>query len=145
MLRVHDLAAEPLTALELGRESLVVAVVAAGAEQPATADRQLLAGVGPLDLDEPAALVLDQAALRTLWWKRILLVDAVFGRRLAQVVEDRVGAGDRLLVLPRLELVAEGVQVRIGANARDSGTDPMCRRSRRAPRGSRSSCGVAVW
>ena len=37
--------------------------------------------------------------------------------RLAQVVQDRVGAGDGLLVLPRLELVAEGVQVGIGANA----------------------------
>ena len=47
-----------------------------------------------------------------------LVVDAVLGGRLTQVGEDRGRAGDRLVVLPGLELIAEGVQVRIGADAR---------------------------
>ena len=44
-------------------------------------------------------------------------VDAVLGNRLAKVREDLVAAGDRVLVPPRLELVAEGVQVGVRADA----------------------------
>ena len=47
-----------------------------------------------------------------------LLVDAVLGFGLAQVGQDLVGAGDGVLVAPGLELVAEGVQVGVGANPR---------------------------
>jgi hypothetical protein len=44
--------------------------------------------------------------------------DAVLGDRLAQVREDGLAVGDRLGVLPRLEGEAEGVHVRVGADAR---------------------------
>jgi hypothetical protein len=44
-------------------------------------------------------------------------VDAVFLGRLAQVAEDLVRPGDRVLVTPRPELVAERVQVRVRPDA----------------------------
>src|SRR5687767_9988598 len=43
--------------------------------------------------------------------------DAVLRDRLVEVFEDRVASGDGLLILPRLELVAKRVQVRVGADA----------------------------
>ena len=60
-----------------------------------------------------------------------LVVDVVLGGRLAEVGQDGIGAGDRLVVLPRLELIAERVQVRIGADARVAEQVPGA--TRRAP------------
>ncbi len=46
-----------------------------------------------------------------------VLLDAVLGRGLADVIEDRWSLGDGAVLEPRLERVAEGVQVRVGADA----------------------------
>ena len=43
-------------------------------------------------------------------------VDAVLGRRRPQIGEDLVRAGDGLLVLPRPELITEGVQIGVRAD-----------------------------
>ena len=117
VLRVHDLAAEGLPALEVRGESLVVAVVAARRKQPAGADRGALAGVGALDVDVPAGVGARPVRAENLVVEPDVAVDAVLGDRLAEVRQDLVGAGDRVLVLPRLELVAEGVKVGVRADA----------------------------
>ncbi len=115
---MHDLAAEAVAALEFRGEALVVAVVTAGAEEPTAAHRPPLAGVGPLGLDEPPGVVGRPGGTEHLVVEPDLVVQAVLGGRLTQVSEDRGRAGDRLVVLPWLELITEGVQVRIGADAR---------------------------
>src|SRR5262249_53082131 len=46
-----------------------------------------------------------------------LTVDAVFTRRVVEIVEDRGAVGDRLLAAPRSGAEAEGMHVGIGAGA----------------------------
>ena len=64
------------------------------------------------------ACSLDQAAVEDLVAGADVTIDPVLARRLAQVVADQAPVGDRLVVLPRLEAVGEGVQVRVRADAR---------------------------
>ncbi len=111
LLRVHDLPGEALAPLELRRVALVVAVVAAGAEQPVGADLHPLAAIGALDVDDPTGVGTRPGRPVHLVVEPDLAVDAVLGGGLAQVGKDLVSGRDGVLVAPRLELVAEGVQV----------------------------------
>src|SRR5918998_1000488 len=91
-----------------------------------------LPGVGPLDVDRPPRLRAGPAEPHDLVVVADLVVQAVLGRRLAQVGQDPWSVGDRLAVAPRLEVVAEGVQVGVGPDAGISEQVP--RATRRAAR-----------
>src|SRR5271165_5797852 len=78
----------------------------------------MLAGARVLYLDRPAGVLRRPRRADDLRVVADLVVDAVLGRGLAQVRQDLVGARDRLFVAPRLELIAERVQVRVGPDAR---------------------------
>ncbi len=118
VLRMHDLATERLGAGELRREPRVVVVVARATKDPSRTDLASRSGVGVFDVDRPPRGVRrpggrhhpmpvpDQRS-------KIVLVD-----RLVEVIEDSRGVGDCLSVGPGLEVVAEGVQVRVGPNSR---------------------------
>ncbi len=118
VLRMHDLATEGLGAGELRREPRVVVVVARATEDPSRTDLASRSGVGVFDVDRPPRGVRrphgrhhtmpipDQRS-------EIVLVD-----RLVEVIEDSRGVGDRLSIGPGLEVVPEGVQVRVGPNPR---------------------------
>ena len=60
----------------------------------------------------------DQSALETRWPKRIVCCDVVLVDGLVQVGEDLVRPGDGVLARPRLERVAERVQVGVRADPR---------------------------
>jgi hypothetical protein len=96
VLRVDDLAAEALEAGQLGREALVVAVVAARAEQPAGGHLEGLARVGPLDLDGPQRPLAGPLGAHGPVAEADVAVDAVLLGGLADVGADRVAVGDRL-------------------------------------------------
>ncbi len=117
VLRVHDLPLEALAALEVRGEAFVVAVVAAGAENPGRADLHEFFGVGALDIDNPARVVAGPRRAQHLVVEAHLVVDAVFGCGLTQIGQDFVGGGDGVVVAPRLELVTEGVQIGVRADA----------------------------
>src|SRR5688572_19878947 len=104
MLGMDDLASEAIEALELRGVALVVAVVAAGAEQPPRGHRERLPRL--LDLDGPQrALAVERCALH-LVAEADVAVDAVLAGGLLDVGLDRGPVGDRLLPRPRLERVA---------------------------------------
>ena len=120
VLRVDDRAGEALAAREVRGVALVVAVVAAGAEEPAGGQR---AARSPVSVRSTStvqrASSRDQAAPTHL-----VVVADVRGRCRSRRRSpagrrgSRSAVGDRLLVPPRLELVAERVQVGVRADAR---------------------------
>ena len=117
VLRVHDLAAESVAALELRGVALVVAVVAACAEDPVRAELHQLAGVR----SRSTSTVQRASSRRPRRAEHLVVeadvgVDAVLRHGLAQVGQDLVGRRDGVLVAPRLELVAERVQIGIRSN-----------------------------
>ena len=116
-LRMNDGASEALRALEVRREATIVAVVAAGAEEPAARDARARAGVGALDVGRPTGIRAAPRRAEHLAPEADVPVDAMFGCGLAQVREDLLGASNRLVAGPRLERVAEGVEVRVRADA----------------------------
>src|SRR5262249_45152081 len=118
VLRVHDLSFEPLPPGELRREALVVAVVAAGAEEPPAAHGDVFAGVYALDLHQPARGAGRPGRADHLVVESDRLTNSVLGDGLPKVGHDRLRARDRLLVFPSFEFVAERVQIRVGANSR---------------------------
>ena len=118
LLRVHDLPTEAVPALELGGESPVVPVVTTGHENPVGTELHQLFGLGVLDVDRPAGIGTRPGRAEHLVVEPHLFVDAVLGGRLPEVAQDLVGAGDGVFVTPRLELVAEGVQIGVRADAR---------------------------
>ncbi len=117
-LWVDDLSAEALGACERRIERLVVAVVAAGREQPIAGERQRLTRVGAPYVDGPAPVLARELGALDGVVEADLAVDAVLACRFADVVEDRRTVGDRLLSQPRFECVPEGVQVGVGADTR---------------------------
>src|SRR5581483_7780595 len=110
-------AAEAISPLEMRREPLVVAVIPSRGEQPVGGDRQPLAGIGALDVDGPPRVSTRPLRTEHLVVEPDVTVDAVLSGRLTQVRQDLVGAGDRVFVLPRLELVTERVQVGVRTDA----------------------------
>jgi hypothetical protein len=117
MLRVDDRALEALAALELGREALVVAVVAAAHEQEAAREPDRLLRVGAQRLDRPSRVLGRPLGPDDPMVEADPPVDPVLPRGLADVVEDRRAVGDRLRVWPRPEAVAERVHIGVRAHA----------------------------
>ncbi|KAI3477047.1 hypothetical protein L1887_61344 [Cichorium endivia] len=131
-LRVDDLALEVLDAGDVGLEGGVVVIVAGAGVEEARAELLLLAVL--LGGDEPASLLGGPVGVGDGGLEVDVGGDTV-------LVGDPVEVGDDLLALgdvgtrPLLEGVAEGVEVRVGANAgileeipggvdaRDTGTD----------------------
>ncbi len=118
VLRVDDRAGVALQPLELRGEAPVVPVVAHRAEQPVAGQRHLLAGVGAFDPDRPAGLGRRPGRVQHPVVVADPVLEAVLPDGLPQVRQDLRGVRDRLLLPPRLERVAEGVQVRVRADAR---------------------------
>src|SRR3712207_3783590 len=114
---MHDLAGEAVTTLEDRRVALVVTVVAGAAEDPAGGHLEPLTSVAAHHRHEPAGEVARPVRRDNPVLVAHLLGQTVLLQRLAQVAQDLRCAGDRLLIAPRLEGVAEGVQVRVGADA----------------------------
>ncbi len=131
VLRVDDLAREPLAALEARRKAFVVAVVAAGGEQPSARELRALAR-GLLHLDRPPSLWRGPRRADHLVVQTHVLAHAVRVGRLAQIAQDVVGTRDGGLGGPRFELVAERVEVGVGADA--GVAEEVPRAARRAAR-----------
>jgi hypothetical protein len=110
-------------AFPLGRVAFGVAVVALAHPEEARRDAEGLAGVETLALDGPAIVGArpgrrgDAMAIADVA-REVVLLD-----HLAHVVQDLLGRGDRLAG-PRLEAIAEGVEVAVGADAGIAMGDP---------------------
>ena len=102
-------------ARELRRVALVVVVVAAARQQEPAGDLDLLAVA--LDGQRPAVVGVGPVGGDDLVAVPDVLVDAVLGGGLVEVVPDRRAVGDRLVGRPRLEAEAEGVHVGVRADA----------------------------
>ncbi len=74
-------------------------------------------GVAALRLHRPARLGGGELGAHDAVVKADLLLDAVVGGGLLDVVEDRGSVGDRLVSVPGAEGVAEGVHVGVRADA----------------------------
>ena len=118
LLRVHDRPREALAAGEGRRVAFVVAVVAAAHHHEAGADPHLLARVLAARVHRPAPPRAVELGAHSAMVEADQLLDAVVGRRLAHVSEDRGPVRDRLRVFPRPERVPERVHVRVRADAR---------------------------
>ncbi|MNR01964.1 hypothetical protein D3C85_1178000 [compost metagenome] len=114
---MDDLPTETLDALEGRSETLVVAIVAAGGEQPAAGEEAALAAGVILHQHLPAGALAAPVCRDHALAVADMPLDAMLGDGLAQVAHDGASVGDGLLVLPGLELVAEGVEVGVGADA----------------------------
>ena len=120
VLRVHDLTAESVATRELRGVALVVAVVPACAEDPVRTELHQFLGVvrgaEALDVDRPARVIARPGRAENLVVEPDFGVDVVLRDGLAQVGQNLVRRRDGILVAPRLELVAEGVQIGIRSN-----------------------------
>ena len=120
MLRVHDLAAESVTTRELRGVALVVAVVPAGAEDPVRTELHQFLGVlrsaEALDVDRPARVIARPGRAQNLVVEPDFGVNVVLRDGLAQVGQNLVRRRDGIFVAPRLELVAERVQIGVRPN-----------------------------
>jgi hypothetical protein len=120
VLGVDDGAGEAVAAGELGQVAPVVAVVAGAREQePAGELDPLLLAIsdGVLGGDVPAGLVGRPVGGHDAVAEADLLVDPLLGRRVLDVLPDRLAVGDDLVAVPRPERVAEGEHVRVGPDA----------------------------
>ncbi|CCH78510.1 hypothetical protein BN12_30036 [Nostocoides japonicum T1-X7] len=121
VLWVDDDAGEIVAPGELGREALVVAVVARRGEDPTGPDRggagSPRGGVGHLEGEGPLRVLGGPLRADHAMTEPDQRGEVVLGDRLAQVVQDERRIGDGVLVAPRLELVAEGVQVGVGPDS----------------------------
>ena len=122
MLWVDDLTAKSVAATEFRRIPLVIAVVPACTEDPVRTELHQLLGFIPgseaLDVDDPPRVIGRPRSTEDLVLEPDFGVDAVLRCGLAQVGQDLVRRRDGVLVAPRLELVAEGVQIGIRSNPR---------------------------
>ncbi len=114
---MDGLAPEPVTTRELGQVAVLIVVVAGAHQQEPGAYRQSLAGAGPLGRDGPAGVVARPVGSDHLVAVADMFPDAILFDRLLEVVHDRRSVGDRLAVLPRLEVEAERIHVTVRANA----------------------------
>ena len=117
MLGVHQLPFELTDALELRREAFVVTVVARGREQPFTGEGLACACAHDFDVNRPAGIRRGPRCRAHFVVIANLAINAMLLGRLAQIVENRAPIGNGLVVHPRLELIAKGMQVRVGPNA----------------------------
>ncbi len=116
LLRMHDGAAEPLHARPARHIATVVIVIAAAHLQEIAGQGQR-APIGPGDVHGPPRIRRRPRRPAHAMAEVDLLVDAVFGGGLIEIVQDRRPVGDRLLAAPGPETIAERVHVRIRTNA----------------------------
>src|SRR5829696_7429441 len=122
-LRMDDAALVVGHTLPLGRIAFGMPVIALAHPQEARRDAERLASVEALALDGPAVVGArpgrrgDAMAITDVA-REVVLLD-----HLAHVVQYLLGRGDRLAG-PRLEAIAEGVEVAVGADARIAMGDP---------------------
>src|SRR5205823_10472948 len=116
VLRVHDLPAVAVHALELGQVAFVVAVVAAAHQHEARAHAHLLVSVFARCVHGPTGLRARPLEPHDSVLEANVLLDAVLGGRLAYVAEDRGPVRDRLGLTPRPEDVAQRVHIGIRAD-----------------------------
>ena len=115
LLRVHQQPLVALEALPAGPVRLVVVVVAGAQQQEPGGVPQQLAGVAPGDVHGPAPGRGRPARRGDAVPAADVRCEAVLGDDLVEVVEDRRARRDRRAA-PRLEPVAVGVQVAVGAD-----------------------------
>jgi len=116
-LGVHDHALEAVHPFPLGPVGLGVVVVALAHPQEAGGEPQLLPGVIPGDLDGPPAVLGGPAGRSDPVQVADVLAEVVLVDDLVEVGEDLLARRDRRAA-PRLEPVAVGEQVAVGAHAR---------------------------
>lgn len=115
LLRVDQRAGVALDAREDRRVALVVAVVAARAEQPRAGEPAGLAA--GLDLDGPVAVLARPRRAADRVAVADQPVDAALAGGLAQVLQDVRSVGDGLAAVPGAEAVGEGREVGVGPDA----------------------------
>src|SRR5256714_7936594 len=113
---MDESALETVRALQLRPVGPGVVVVALAHPQEAGREPQLLPGVAPGDLDGPPAVPGRPAGRGDPVLVADVLIEVVIGDDLVEVVEDRPARRDRRAA-PRLEPVAVGEQVAVGAHA----------------------------
>ena len=116
-LGVDDRPPEFVHTLPLGCIALLVAVVALAHPQEAGGEVRDVATVSALRLNNPVLVFAGPGGAQYLVLIANVLVDVVVLDSLSQVVQDRVGRGDRF-ARPGLEAIAEGVQVAVRTHAR---------------------------
>ena len=112
VLRVHHAAGKALDAGKVGRVAGVIAVVAAAHQQEIAAQGEDLAA-GALDLHRPQRIGGGPVGTLHAVAKANALVHAVFGRGVAQVLQDGRAICNGLLAHPGFEGITQGVHVRI--------------------------------
>ena len=117
LLRMDDRAGEALGAFERGRVTVVVAVVAAAREQEAGGQLDALARVSTFSGDVPAGVGRRPVGGHDAMPEADVVVDALGGGGVLDVLQDRRAVDDRLLAAPRAERIAEGEHVRVRAHA----------------------------
>ena len=117
---MHDAAGEIVAAGKFRRVAFLVFVIARAHEQEIAGEAHQLGAAlarDAFDLHGPARLRRRPRRALDPVMKADLLVDAVLGRGLADVVQDPRPVGDRLGLDPRLERIAQREHVRVGADA----------------------------
>ena len=141
---MDDAALEVGHARPLGRVALGVAVVALAHPQEAGGDAEAARRCRCARLDGPAVVGArpgrrgDAVAVADVAGEVVLL------DHLAHVVQDLVGGGDRRAG-PRLEAIAEGVEVAVGADAGIAVGEPRAAEALLRSRARRSSCRGTAW
>src|SRR6516165_5824883 len=114
---MQDEALESVHAFPLRSVGLVVVVIALAHPQEAGGEPQPLSGVAPGDLDGPPAVLGGPAGRGDPVLVPDVLVEVVLVNDLVEVGEDLLARRDRRAA-PRLEPVAVGEQIAVGAHAR---------------------------
>ncbi len=120
-LRMHDAAGEILAAGKLGRIAFLVFVIAGAHEQETAGEAhdlgRPLAHRSALGLHGPAPILRRPRRPPDPMVEADLLVDAVVGGGLADVIQDPRAVRDRLRLGPWLERIAQREHVAVGADA----------------------------
>src|SRR4029077_10147668 len=116
-LGMDDRAAEPLASREARQVAPVVAVVAGAGEQEAAGQHDAVTAVGPLGRDVPTGVVGGPLGAEDPVPEPDVAVDPLRMGRLPYVGEDGRAVDYRVLPGPGPERVAEGEDVRVGADS----------------------------
>ena len=131
-LRMHDATVEPIGAGEVRLIAVVVAVVPGAPEQERARERHGVAGVRALGRDVPPGLGGRPVGGDHAVPEADLGVDALGGGGVLDVAQDRRPVGDRPLVGPRPERIAERVQIGVRAHTGEAEEVPRAAERRAA-------------
>jgi hypothetical protein len=106
-------------ARNMRKHGFLIAVVSGAQDHPARVvdDTALATVVGRIDLDPPPLLVVTPVCADNLALEANALVEVELCDRVLQVPKDALASGNGVAGLPWVELEAERVQVRVGADA----------------------------